>query len=303
LDVSTAIEIQELGVDFGDLHAVENVSLSVNYGEVVALLGPNGAGKTTLTETLLGFRRPSRGRVRLHGLDPVSAHAEVVARTGALLQRGGVWFPMTPRQVLHLTATYYGAPRNPDELLDVLDLRHCQNTPWRRLSGGEQQRTQLALALLGQPKVLVLDEPTSAVDPEGRQVIRDLIASERARGVALLVTTHELTEAERSADRIVIMNDGLVIASGSLDELAGEPGLVVELSDTIDPAPLAALLGCEVTLEGRQLLCATATSPAVAATITTHLASLGVTMVAMRSRATLEERYLSLLEASRKERV
>ena len=153
--------MSHLRVTFGSLVAVADVSLQVAYGEVVTLLGPNGAGKTTAVETLLGFRPPTSGTVRLHGLDPVRDHRDVVARTGALLQRGGVWFPMTPAQVLDLTATYYDAPRAPGELLALLDLERCRATPWRRLSGGEQQRTLLALALIGRPRVLVLDEPTT----------------------------------------------------------------------------------------------------------------------------------------------
>src|SRR6202161_4450696 len=247
--MSFAVDVNNLEVSFGDLRAVNDATLNVNYGEVVALLGPNGAGKTTLVETLLGFRAPSAGTVRLHGLNPLRDHREVVVRTGALLQRGGVWFPMSPRQVLDLTASYYDAPRDSDEVLALLDLERCARTPWRRVSGGEQQRTLLALALLGRPRVLVLDEPTTAVDPEGRQVIRDLIASERDRGCALLVTTHELTEAERTSDRVVIMNRGHVVIEGTLDELAGAPEMIIELSGAIDASALAARLGCVVTAD------------------------------------------------------
>src|ERR1700722_13188816 len=120
--MSYAVDVNELEVAFGNLRAVDNVTLNVNYGEVVTLLGPNGAGKTTLVETVLGFRTPTAGSVRLHGLDPMRDHREVVARTGALLQRGGVWAPMTPRDVLRLTASYYQAPRAVDELLNLLAL-------------------------------------------------------------------------------------------------------------------------------------------------------------------------------------
>src|ERR1700691_814973 len=193
--MSFALDVNHLEVSFGTLRAVNDVTLQVNYGEVVTLLGPNGAGKTTLVETVLGFRAPTAGSVRLHGLDPLRDHREVVARTGALLQRGGVWAPMTPRDVLRLTASYYRAPRDVTELMSVLELERCATTPWRRLSGGEQQRTLLALALLGRPRALVLDEPTTAVDAEGRQVIRQLIAAERERGCAILITTHDLAEA------------------------------------------------------------------------------------------------------------
>jgi ABC-2 type transport system ATP-binding protein len=298
--VSYAIEVTGLGVFFGDLPALDDVTIHVDYGEVVALLGPNGAGKTTLVETLLGFRVPSVGTVRLHGLNPTRDHREVVVRTGALLQRGGVWAPMSPRDVLRLTASYYDAPRSVEELLELLALQSCATTPWRRLSGGEQQRTLLALALLGRPRALVLDEPTTAVDPEGRQVIRDLLAAERARGCALLITTHELTEAERFADRLVVLNHGRVLVQGTLEELAGDPEMIVQTSGPVDPAAFAAVLSCVVTTDGPlQLRCAVPSTPERIATVTNYLASLGLSMVALRTRASLEERYLELLSDER----
>ncbi len=287
-------------VAFGDLLAVDGASLSIDYGEVVTLLGPNGAGKTTLVETLLGFRDPTDGSVRLHGLDPRRDHAEVVLRTGALLQRGGVWSPMTPYQVLNLTATYYDAPRRPGELLTLLDLDRCAATPWRRLSGGEQQRTLLALALVARPRVLVLDEPTTAVDPEGRQVIRNIIAAEAARGCAVLITTHELTEAEQMADRLVVMHRGRVVAAGSLDELAGEPELVIETSTPLDPDELARRLGCAVVAERpTRLRCRIESTPERVAVVGAWLVEHGATMVSLRTRATLEERYLQLIAEER----
>ena len=298
--MSNAVDVNHLNVTFADLRAVDDVTLHVNFGEVVTLLGPNGAGKTTLVETLLGFREPTSGTVRLHGLNPRRDHREVVIRTGALLQRGGVWFPMTPRQALQLTATYYDAPREPLELLSLLDLERCARTPWRRLSGGEQQRTLLALALVGRPRVLVLDEPTTAVDPEGRQVIRDLVRSERERGCALLITTHELDEAERLADRLVIMNRGHVVIQGTLGELAGQPEMIIETSAPVDPHELGRVLGCEVKLDAPTVLrCATTSSPERLASITSFLQVAGVELRSLRTRASLEERYLELIALER----
>ncbi len=294
--MSHAVEVNRLRVEFGPVVAVEDVTLCVDYGEVVTLLGPNGAGKTTLVETLVGFRAPTRGTVRLHGLDPRRDHAEVTARTGALLQRGGVWAPMTPRQVLRLTASYYDAPRDPAELIEALDLGRCASTPWRRLSGGEQQRTLLALALVGRPRVLVLDEPTTGVDAEGRQVVRRLLAEERDRGCALLITTHELVEAERTADRLVLVHRGRAVAEGTLEELAGEPEMIVEVAAPVDTVALGGLLGAPVTLDGpRRLRCAVAPTPERVAALTSFLATAGVGLVALRTRATLEDRYLELV--------
>lgn len=301
--VSSAIEIDHLEVAFGPLKAVDDVTLHVGYGEVVALLGPNGAGKTTVVETLLGFRSPDAGTVRLHGLDPVRDHREVVARTGALLQRGGVWAPMTPRQVLELTATYYDAPREVDELVDLLHLADCARTPWRRLSGGEQQRTLLALALLGRPRALVLDEPTTGVDPEGRQVIRDIITAERHRGCALLLTTHELAEAERLADRLAVMNHGHVVIQGTLDELASAPEMIIETSGPVTTDELAVRLGCAVTAVTPTLVrCATESTPERLAVVTDYLSDAGLSMVSLRTRASLEERYLELIADAREGR-
>lgn len=299
--MSNAVEVNHLEVHFGDLVAVDDVSFHVAYGEVMTLLGPNGAGKTTLVETLLGFRAPGAGTVRLHGLNPLRDHKEVVVRTGALLQRGGVWSPMSPRQVLELTSSYYTAPRDCNELLGLLDLVGCARTPWRRLSGGEQQRTLLALALLGRPRVLVLDEPTTSVDPEGRQVIRDLIRAEADRGCALLITTHELTEAERTADRLVIMNRGHVVVHGTLDELSGAPELILEVSRTVDAQALASALGCVVVADGLRLRCETESSPERIAAVNAFLTSAGATLVSLRTRASLEERYLELIENERSE--
>ncbi|MDE3007914.1 MAG: ABC transporter ATP-binding protein [Acidobacteriota bacterium] len=294
--MSHALDVVNLRVRFGTLDAVDDVTLHCDYGEVVALLGPNGAGKTTLVETLLGFRSPTSGTVRVHGLDPTRDHHEVTVRTGALLQRGGVWFPMSPRDVLRLTASYYDAPRQPDELLDLLALRHCATTPWRRLSGGEQQRTLLALALLGRPRALILDEPTTAVDPEGRQVIRDIIQAERDRGCALLLTTHELVEAERLCDRLIILHRGGVLAEGTLDELAGAPEMIVELSGEVDATAVAALLNCAVTKENVYTLrCQVASTPARLSELNAFLSARDVTIVSLRTRASLEERYLELV--------
>jgi ABC-2 type transport system ATP-binding protein len=300
--MSNAVDVKNLEVTFGVLRAVDDVTLTVNYGEVVTLLGPNGAGKTTLVETLLGFRSPNGGVVRLHGLDPRRDHHEVVVRTGALLQRGGVWAPMTPRDVLRLTASYYDAPRDISELMTLLDLNGCAKTPWRRLSGGEQQRTLLALALLGRPRALILDEPTTSVDPEGRQVIRALLESERVRGCALLITTHELAEAERQSDRLVIMHRGRVLTQGTLDELAGSPEMIVQSSGPIEPSALATRLECSVTLDNPlQLRCAVASTPERIAIVTNYLASVGLSMVSLRTRASLEERYLELIGDERSE--
>jgi ABC-2 type transport system ATP-binding protein len=292
--VSVAVDVQNLNVRFGTFDAVRDVSLRVDFGVIGAFLGPNGAGKTTTVETLLGFRAPTGGRVLLDGLDPHTDHAAVVARTGALLQRGGVWAPLTPREVLTLTATYYPDPRSSDELLALLDLGSVARTPWRRLSGGQQQRVLLALALLGNPRILVLDEPTAGVDPEGRLVIRDLLRAERDRGTAILLTTHDLADVEAIADHVTIVARGAVRAAGSLETLTAGHGTVIELAHDLDPVVLAGAIGAAIEVlaprrwrvlddEGARRL------PAA-------VAAAGGDIVTLRRRATLEERYLELVQ-------
>jgi ABC-2 type transport system ATP-binding protein len=213
------IDVDELVVRYGSLAAVDHVSFSVAAGEVLALLGPNGAGKTTTVETLEGFRRPASGQVRVLGLDPIADHVALVRRVGAMLQSGGVYPGIHAREAMQLFASYYDDPEDPDALLERVGLCHRRTTPWRRLSGGEQQRLSLALALVGRPEVVFLDEPTSGIDVAGRQLIRELIRELRHAGVTVLVTTHDLDEAERIADRIVIIDRGEVVASGTPAEL------------------------------------------------------------------------------------
>jgi ABC-2 type transport system ATP-binding protein len=290
-------------VTFNSTVAVSNVSLSVDYGETHVVLGPNGAGKTTTVETLLGFRTPRSGQVRLVGLDPISHHRDVVERVGALLQGGGVWFSMSPRDVLKLTSSYYGAPRPVDELIDALGLARCSLTPWRRLSGGEQQRTLLALALVGRPKVLILDEPTSAVDPEGHHTVRDLLRREKERGCALLITTHQLQDAEILADRVTILDQGEVVATGTPDELSGAAVLTFQSSVPLDAAQLALALDAAVEeLDDNRYRCGAANSSSTMTTLQRFIDAAGGELVSLTTPNSLEDSYLHLLNRHRERR-
>jgi ABC-2 type transport system ATP-binding protein len=214
-----AIEIDDLAVHHGAVRAVDGVTFHVEPGEIVALLGPNGAGKTTTVETAEGYRRPTRGSVRVLGLDPVADHAELTPRIGVMLQSGGVYPGMRPLEAIKLFASYYDVAEEPVALLERVGLTHRRDAPWRRLSGGEQQRLSLALALVGKPEVAFLDEPTSGIDVAGRQLIRQVVRDLAQSGVAVLITTHDLEDAERTADRIVIIDKGKVVASGTPAEL------------------------------------------------------------------------------------
>ncbi len=242
------IECRDLVVRYGTTTAVDGLTLSARRGQVLALLGPNGAGKTSTVETLEGYRRATDGTVRVLGLDPAADHRRVVARIGVMLQRGGVYPVMGPRRVLRLFADYYEESEDPDALLDLVGLRSVARTPWRRLSGGEQQRLSLALAIVGRPEVVFLDEPTAGVDPEGRLSVRRVITELRDRGACVLLTTHELPEAERVADDVVIIARGRAVARGTVAELAaagGEGGIRFEGPVGLDLVSLRAALGPE----------------------------------------------------------
>lgn len=215
----TAIEVADLTVRYDALTAVDSLSLHADAGEVVGLLGPNGAGKTTTVETLEGYRSPTSGSVRVLGLDPIADHRVLTPRIGVMLQQGGIYPGITPREAVRLFASYFTNPRSADRLLERVGLLEQAGTTVRRLSGGEQQRLSLALALVGRPEVAFLDEPTSGIDVAGRQLIREIIRELRDDGVCVLVTTHDLDEAEKLADRVVIIDRGVVVGVGTPAEL------------------------------------------------------------------------------------
>ena len=226
-DAVPAVEVTGLTVRYGPAGtpvAVDDLDLTASAGEVLVVLGPNGAGKTSTVETLEGYRRPVAGRVRVLGLNPQDDHAALSGRVGVMLQRGGVYPMLGPRRVLQLFAGYYPAPVPAEELLDLVGLRRVATTPWRNLSGGEQQRLSLALALVGRPEVAFLDEPTAGVDPEGRIAVRSVVAGMREKGVCVVLTTHELGEAEKMADRIVILSAGKVVLEGTPHGLTAGAG-------------------------------------------------------------------------------
>jgi ABC-2 type transport system ATP-binding protein len=298
-----AVDCRSLEVRYGQRVAVDGLSFAVARGEVLAILGPNGAGKTSTVETLEGYRRPSAGEVRVLGLDPRRDHRALVKRIGVMLQRGGVYPTVTARQVVSLFAHYYEDPEDPQALLRLLDLDRVAKTPWKRLSGGEQQRVSLALALVGKPDAVFLDEPTAGVDPEGRVAIRRVIGALRERGAGVLLTTHELAEAERVADRVIILANGRSVAEGSLEQLAriaGGPGLLFEAPTGIEHAALASALGVGADAvtepEPGSYRVAAEGSPARVAALTSWLADRDITVRNLRTGGgALEDVYMSLV--------
>lgn len=283
--------------------AVDGLSFSASAGQVLALLGPNGAGKTTTVETLEGYKSPSSGTVRVLGLDPVADHARLTPRIGVMLQKGGVYPGIRPVEALRLFASFYESPEDPAGLLDRLGLAAVARTPWRRLSGGEQQRLSLALALVGKPEVVFLDEPTAGVDVAGRQVIREVIAELRARGCCVMLATHELDEAERVADRVVIVDHGRLLAEGTPAELMSSSlrtTIDFRAPAALDVSALSAALGAPV-VETRpgEYSVATEPAPATVAKLTAWLAEHDLALGDLRAgRQSLEDVFLRLTSGS-----
>ncbi len=297
--VVAAIEVDELVVAYGELLAVDRISFSVDEGEIVTLLGPNGAGKTSTVETLEGYRRPTRGRVRVLGADPAAERDVLAPSIGVMLQGGGVYPGIRVAEVLALYAAFFADPLDPEALLERVGLARRSRAPWRQLSGGEQQRLSLALALVGRPRVAFLDEPAAGVDVTGRQLVRSIVRDLADDGVAVLVTTHDLAEAEAVADRAVIIDHGRVVAAGRPTELtAGGPGGEIRFGADrgLDTTGLADALGAPVSeVHPGEYLVAAQPDPRRIATLTAWLADRDILVADLRAgRHRLEDVFLSL---------
>jgi ABC-2 type transport system ATP-binding protein len=204
---------------YGSTTAVSELDLDVHRAEVLALLGPNGAGKTTTVEMCEGFLRPDAGSIEILGLDPAAENSRVRERIGVMLQGGGGYPAARAGEMLDLVASYAANPLDPRWLMDTLGLTDAARTTYRRLSGGQQQRLALACAVVGRPELVFLDEPTAGMDAHARIVVWELIDALRRDGVTVVLTTHQLTEAEELADRLVIIDHGKTVAAGTPAEL------------------------------------------------------------------------------------
>ncbi|WGI30605.1 ABC transporter ATP-binding protein [Mycolicibacterium aubagnense] len=215
----TPVLLRGVSKRYGHVQAVNNLDLEVHRAEVLALLGPNGAGKTTTVEMCEGFNKPDSGSISILGLDPTADNAKLRARIGVMLQGGGGYPAAKAGEMLNLVAAYSANPLDPQWLMDTLGLTEAARTTYRRLSGGQQQRLALACAIVGRPELVFLDEPTAGMDAHARIVVWELIEGLRRDGVTVVLTTHQLTEAEELADRIVIIDHGAAVAAGTPADL------------------------------------------------------------------------------------
>ncbi|GHO89045.1 ABC transporter ATP-binding protein [Dictyobacter formicarum] len=216
-----AIVVENFSKSYGAHRVVDHLQFQVQPGEVFALLGPNGAGKTTTVETLEGYRAPDEGTIRVLGLDPIRQAQALKPRIGVMLQQDGLYPALTAREVLSLFAGYYEQPQAVDALLERVGLTSAAKTRCRRLSGGQKRRLALAVALVGNPELVFLDEPTAGMDPQARQTTWEIVRELKRSGVTILLTTHLMDEAERLADRVAIIDHGQLIALDTPGNLTG----------------------------------------------------------------------------------
>ena len=300
-DTTPAVRLRGVSKTYGSTAAVRDLDLEVHRAEVFALLGPNGAGKTTTVEMCEGFVRPDAGTIEVLGLDPRADNAALRARIGVMLQGGGGYPAARAAELLNLIAAYSADPLDPAWLLDTLGLTDAAKTTYRRLSGGQQQRLALACAIVGRPELVFLDEPTAGMDAHARLVVWELIGALRRDGVTVVLTTHQLQEAEELADRIVIIDRGSPVAAGTPAELmrnGAEDQLRFTAAPRLDLALLTSALPegyraserapGEYLVEGR-------IDPQVLATVTAWCARLNIMANDVRvEQRSLEDVFLDL---------
>jgi ABC-2 type transport system ATP-binding protein len=296
-----AVEVRDLAMHYGEVTALDGLSLTVEAGTVTAILGPNGAGKTTTLETCEGFRRAQSGTVRVLGYDPIEDAAVLRPRVGVMLQSGGAWLGVRAHEMLRHMASLYAHPLDVDGLIARLGLESCGNTTYRRLSGGQQQRLSLAMALVGRPQLVFLDEPTAGLDPQARRATWDLIGELRDAGVTTVLTTHFMDEAEALSDQVHIVDAGRVIASGSPTDLVrgGDSSTIRLVAEShLDAAKLAASLPDGTTVHETQpghYAIAGTVEPGLLAEVAQWCADQGVLAQSISvQRQTLEDRFLEL---------
>ncbi|NEB78528.1 ABC transporter ATP-binding protein [Streptomyces sp. SID14478] len=294
------VHITGLVKRYGNKTAVDGLDLTTAPG-ITAVLGPNGAGKTTTVETCEGYRRPDSGTVRVLGLDPVKQASALRPRIGVMLQSGGVYSGARADEMLRHIAKLHAHPLDVDALIERLGLGNCGRTTYRRLSGGQQQRLALAMAVVGRPELVFLDEPTAGLDPQARRATWELVRDLRDDGVSVILTTHYMDEAEELSDDVAIVDAGKVIAHGSPEQLcrggaentlrfSGRPGLDVASLLKALPADSAA---AELTPGSYRV--AGKVDPQLLATVTSWCAQHGVMPDKISvERHTLEDVFLEL---------
>jgi ABC-2 type transport system ATP-binding protein len=294
------IHVSGLHKRYGETRAVDGVSFEVAAGTVFGLLGPNGAGKTTTVEVLEGLRAPDTGDVRVLGVDVVRHPQELKPRIGVSLQTAALYPRLTVVEVLDLFRSFYPSGRPTDELVDLMDLGEKRTTRTQDLSGGQRQRLSVALALVNDPELVFLDEPTTGMDPAARRALWDVVLGLKAQGRSILLTTHYMEEAELLCDRLAIMDHGRVLEEGTVDELISrrfqERAVRFERIDGLSDVQLEAIVGVtSVKHENGEVLLYTRDVPATIGAVLDASEALGVEPANLGvRRASLEDVFLDL---------
>jgi ABC-2 type transport system ATP-binding protein len=275
----SAIAVRGLRKSYGDLEAVRGIDFEIHEGEVFGLLGPNGAGKTTTVEILEGYRKRDGGEVTVLGHDPERPGRDFRERIGVVLQQSQLWPNLTVRELHRMFAGYYKQPRDVDGVIELVGLVEKRDARAKTLSGGQKRRLDLGLALVGDPDLVFLDEPTTGFDPAARRAAWEMIRSLRSLGKTVLLTTHYLDEAEQLADRVAVLRDGEIVRIGTPRELT-TADLQVEIRYRRD---------------GEEILVRTSEPTRVLNELTAEALARGEELDHLEvRRATLEEVYLSL---------
>jgi ABC-2 type transport system ATP-binding protein len=297
----SAVVVEGLRKVYGGVAAVDGLSLTIEPHEVVALLGPNGAWKTTTVEMLEGYRKPDGGTVSVLGMDPLTGGRAYRERIGVVLQEAGFEDQFTPRELIRLHAGYYPHPRAVEDVIGLVGLEEKADAKVKTLSGGQRRRLDLALGIVGDPEMLFLDEPTTGFDPSARRKAWDLVDRLRDLGTTILLTTHYLDEAQHLADRVVVIDHGKVIASGTPEALAAESGAATVVSFRL-PAGVEAIdlpqVGDDVGVAGTIVEVRTRAATADVNALTAWAMGRGLELEGLTlARPSLEDVYLDLIAA------
>lgn len=300
-----ALQINDLAVHYGSTVAVDGVTWSAQTGCVTALLGANGAGKTSTIEVCEGYLSPTAGRVRVLGIDPSGDQVELRSRVGVMLQQGGVPSGARPLHALQHMADMYRYPHNSKDMLELVGLHDVDST-YKEMSGGEQQRLKLALALIGRPELVFLDEPTAGLDAHGKRLVWQIVSRLKDNGVTVILTTHQMEDVEQLADQVILMNRGKIITTGSPAELVQqytEPSVEFVTRQAVDLTALQSALpeDCTVLTESHELgygyRIAEGQATAVLAAVTAWCSANGVELLQLNTdTGSLEEVFLELTE-------
>ena len=292
-----AVTVQNLVKKYGHVVAVDDVSLSINEGEIFGIIGPNGAGKTTTVECISGLRAPDSGSISVYGLSPRKDRNKLREFVGVQLQESALPPRLRVGEAVRLFASFYPNPLDPDSLLESLGIKQIVNSSFKNLSGGQKQRVSIALALVGNPKLAILDELTTGLDPEARREIWGLIERMRDRGVTVILVTHFMDEAERLCDRLALIDHGTVIALDTPEAIAAQAGgsrVRFVPSQAVDEQTLRAIPGVKEIERKERYVIVTGTGD-LSGSVINALAAIGVRVSDVEARTgNLEDAFIKL---------